>query len=61
MTKSTPKFYISPITGRLIRSNAKTYENLKQRRFKVDKEPCLYNVRSAHKCLNKLKKPLLDS
>ena len=54
MTKSTPKFYISPISGRLIRSDAKTYENLKQRRFNIDKDPCLYNVKSAHKCLNKL-------
>ena len=54
MTKSTPKYYISPVSGRLIKSNAKTYDDLKRRRFNIDKEPCLYNVRSAHKCLNKL-------
>lgn len=54
MGRSTPKFFINPISGRLIRSNAKTYKSLKRHRYKIEKHPCLYNITSAHKCLNRI-------
>ena len=46
--------YINPITGRLIKKNNKKYNELKSRRFKLKKSPCLYNKTSAKKCLESI-------
>lgn len=47
-------FYINPETGRLVKKNNKTYRDLKRRHFKLKKSPCLYNEKSAKKCLEKI-------
>lgn len=47
-------FYINPITDRLIKKDSKTYRELKSRHFKLKKSPCLYNKKSAKKCLEKI-------
>lgn len=47
-------FYINPITDRLIKKDNKTYRDLKSRHFKLKKSPCLYNEKSAKKCLEKI-------
>lgn len=48
------KFYLNPITGRVIKSTGKTYEKLRQDGYIPDKEKCLYNIKSAKKCLERL-------
>jgi len=51
------KFYINPITGRMIKSSGKTFKNLKnKKKYSFEKEHCLYNVKSAKKCFSKLLK-----
>ena len=37
MSKTNPRFYINPITGRLIKSNGKIYKNLKKFFFLLKK------------------------
>ena len=49
-----PKFYLNPVSGRVIKSSGKTYAELKKHGYTVKKERCLYNVKSAKKCLVKL-------
>ena len=49
-----PKFYLNPNTGRLIKSNGKTYKQLKKDGYIIKKDKCLYNVKSAEKCFIKL-------
>jgi hypothetical protein len=56
MNKNNPRFYINPITGRLIKSNGKIYKNLKHRRFSIDKDKCLYNITTAKHCLERVLK-----
>lgn len=51
------KFYINPITGRMIKSSGKTFKNLKnKKKYSFEKEHCLYNIKSAKKCFSKLLK-----
>jgi hypothetical protein len=54
MNESKPRFYINPITGRLIKSNGKIYKNIKHRRFLIEKDKCLYNMTSAKHCLERI-------
>ena len=49
-----PHFYINPLTGRLIKSDTNIFKELKRRRFKIDKDECLYNITSAKRCLKKI-------
>jgi hypothetical protein len=51
---NTPRFYLNPITGRLIKSTASTFKDLKKRRFRIDKDSCFYNTASAKKCMERL-------
>ena len=48
------KFYVNPLTGRIIKSNKKTYAQLKNKGYIINKDKCLYNVKSAERCFNKL-------
>lgn len=50
------KFYINPISGRIIKSSGKIFRKLKNKKYSLKKEPCLYNIKSAKKCLSKLLK-----
>jgi hypothetical protein len=50
----TPHFYINPLTGRVVRSDASVYTELKRRRFKLEADTCLYNVTSAKNCLTQI-------
>jgi hypothetical protein len=50
------KFYINPISGRIIKSSGKIFRKLKKKKYSLKKEPCLYNIKSAKKCLSKLLK-----
>jgi hypothetical protein len=54
MKKLNTKFYINPYTGRVIKSSAKTYHDVKESNLKLDKDKCLYNVKSAERCLRKI-------
>jgi len=56
MINSKPRFYINPITGRLIKSNRSTFQSLKKRRFRIDGDACFYNTGTAKKCFEKLLK-----
>jgi len=50
----TPRFYINPLTGRMIKSTAKIFKKLKRGKYVIDKHKCLYNIKSAERCFNKL-------
>ena len=50
----TPRFYINPLTGRMIKSTAKIFKKLKREKYVIDKHKCLYNIKSAERCFNKL-------
>lgn len=54
--ESKPKFYINPLTGRMIKSTAKTYQQLKRDKYVIPKHKCLYNIKSAERCFNRLLK-----
>lgn len=59
--QNSPRFYINPVTGRLIKSSGKIYNELKQiqkeeTKFSIEKHKCLYNVKSAERCLTKILK-----
>ena len=51
-----PKFYINPLTSRMIKSTARTFKKLKRDKYVIDKHKCLYNIKSAEGCFNKLLK-----
>jgi hypothetical protein len=51
-----PKFYINPLTSRMIKSTARTFKKLKKDKYVIDKHKCLYNIKSAERCFNKLLK-----
>jgi hypothetical protein len=44
-------YYINPLTDRVIKSTGKTYQKLKQRRFKLHPDHCLYNNTTARRCM----------
>jgi hypothetical protein len=48
------KFYINPITDRVIKKDHTTYNKLKKKNLKLKKSPCLYNEKAAKKCLEKI-------
>jgi hypothetical protein len=48
------RYFLSPISGRIIKSSGKTYATLKQEGYIIDKHKCFYNIKSAQKCLAKL-------
>ena len=48
------KYFLSPLTGRVLRSDGKTYKHLKNRGFYIEKHKCLYNINSAEKCLKRI-------
>lgn len=56
MSKAKPRFFMSPVSGRLIRSSGKTFQHLKEQGYIIDKHPCLYNIKSAQKCVDDLLK-----
>jgi hypothetical protein len=47
-------YFISPISGRIIKSTGKVYEKLKKKRYLIDKHPCFYNINSVKKCLGQM-------
>ncbi len=53
MTSKT-KYFLSPVSGRVIRSTGKTFKKLKRDGYLIDKHSCFYNIQSAEHCLNKL-------
>jgi hypothetical protein len=59
---SNDRFFLSPISGRVIKSSGKLYNMLKSDGFIVDKHKCFYNIKSAKSCMDKLFKlyPLLE-
>lgn len=51
------RYYLNPDTGRIIKSNSKTFQELTSRRgykSKPIKHKCFYNIKSAERCLNRL-------
>ena len=48
-------FYVNPLTGRLIKSNAKTYTELKLNGYRPRKDKCLYDLNTSKKCINLLR------
>jgi hypothetical protein len=54
MTKAQTKYYLSPYSGRVIKSSGRLYKQLKQIGVKVDKQTCFYNHTSAKRCLNRI-------
>ena len=46
-----PRYYINPLTGRMINSKGKVYANLMHKNRFVEKHMCLYNVKSAKNVL----------
>jgi hypothetical protein len=53
-------YYLSPVSGRVIKSNSKLYKELLKKRFIIDNHPCLYNITSAKKCLTSILKRYRD-
>jgi hypothetical protein len=51
---SRPKFFLSPYSGRAIKSSGKLYQQLHQDGYIVDRHPCLYNIKSAEQCLKRI-------
>ena len=49
-------FYDNPITNRVIQSSGRTFKELKKKRFKLDPDKCLYDVKSAERCLKHIYK-----
>jgi hypothetical protein len=49
-------YYINPLTNRTIKSTGRVYKSLKERRFHMAKDKCLYNSKYAEKCLKRLEK-----
>lgn len=54
MTKGKTRYYLSPVSGRIIKSTGRTYNTIKEEGYFIDKHPCLYNINSAKKCLERL-------
>jgi len=52
----TPKFYLSPISGRVIRSTGKTYSKLREDGYILERYNCRYNTKSVKACFQKLGK-----
>lgn len=53
----TVRYYLNPETGRVIKSNSKKFQELMSRRGyknKPIKHSCLFNIKSAERCLNRL-------
>uniref|UniRef100_A0A6C0E0I2 Uncharacterized protein n=1 Tax=viral metagenome TaxID=1070528 RepID=A0A6C0E0I2_9ZZZZ len=48
------KYYMSPLSGRVIKSTSKVYKDLKENGYIVDKHKCLYDVKSAQRCIERL-------
>ena len=51
----TEKFYINPLTGRTIKSTGIVYKKL-IKKYTLEKDKCLYNLKSAKKCFKRLHK-----
>ena len=49
--KKPPRFYLNPITGRLIKSTGRVYKRLKQDSILISRDKCMYNNKSAQHCL----------
>lgn len=50
-SKSRARFFMSPISGRIIMSSGRTYKKLKEKGFVLDRHKCLYNIKSAQSCM----------
>jgi len=48
------KYFMSPLSGRVIKSTSKLYKDLKENGYIVDKHKCLYDVKSAQRCIERL-------
>ena len=48
------RFYVNPSTGRTIKSGSKTFKSLKQKKIKINKHRCLYDINSAKQCLKNI-------
>ena len=53
-TNRNHRFYVNPITGRVIKSTGKVHKRLKTDNIVADKDRCLYNVKSAKRCLERI-------
>ena len=49
-----PRFYINPQTGRLIKSTGQVFKRIKEQGEIRIKHKCLYNIKTAKKCIMKL-------
>ena len=47
-------YYINPLTHRTIKSTGKVYKTLKEKKYHLQKDKCLYNSKYAEKCVNRL-------
>lgn len=58
MKQNTPgeKYYLSPVSGRVIKESGKIFRDLKKRRYTVDPHDCLYNIASVKKCVEQIKR-----
>ncbi len=54
MSETFPRYYVSPYSGRVIKSTGKTYQFYKDNGYIMEKHKCFYNVKSAKKCLEKI-------
>ena len=50
------RYYVSPISGRIIKSTGRTFKILKEKGYFIDKHKCFYNIKSAERCLSRLMK-----
>ena len=50
------KFYLNPITGRVIKSTGYVYKKLKRNGYNPKKHICVYDIKTAEKCLKKIMK-----
>jgi hypothetical protein len=48
------KYFINPETGRTIKKNGRTFNELQEKKIKLEKDYCLYDLTSAKKCLKQL-------
>ena len=54
MSKARPRFYVNPYSGRMIKTSGEKYKSLKKEFVNIDKHKCLYNIKSAERCLKRL-------
>jgi len=53
-SKRKPRFYVNPISGKVIKSTGELFKRLRGDKIKLDKDRCLYNAESAARCLRRI-------